>query len=101
MSEISEITQANSDGIPWQVKAVALLGTTSVIALYLVYVLASEVRAQNAAILTGQHELSVLLREHISSNQQQTDQGAAILRVLRTNCVNQAKDNDARERCLR
>lgn len=101
MSESHEIPTSAWDSLPAQAKAIVTVGVPSVIAMYLVYVLAGNVAAGQKESLAAQKDTQNLLREHMSSMAQQTTDQAAILRVLRTNCVNQAKDNDARERCLR
>lgn len=98
---MSEIPSSTWDNLPAQAKAIVTIGVPSVIAMYLVYILAGNVAAGQRESLSAQKETQQLLREHIAMNATTSDQSTAILRVLRTNCVNQAKDNDARERCLR
>lgn len=91
----------DTDGMPWQVKALGFIGVPSAIALYLVYSLVSGI---TPAVLSMQSTMSTLV---ISMNNIALDHAAAkqqneqILRVLRASCVNSATDNEARERCLR
>ncbi len=98
-ADLDPIFQSN--GMPWQVKAVLLIGVPSVIALYLVW---SLVHGVIPVLLQGQTTMNQILmamqsvsQEHVSSRQQ-TD---TMIAILRANCVNNSQTAEARERCLR
>lgn len=89
------------DGMPWQMKAVALIGVPSAIAVYLVWAMVS-------TVVSSVDITQRMMSEHVAStsilSSDQTAlrrQNEEIIRVLRTSCVNAAKDNTGREQCLR
>lgn len=89
----------SGEAMPWQIKAVGLVGVPSAIAIYLVYTLASGIvpamqemsRTQNSILIA----MTTLSMDHATSR----SQNDSILRVLRTTCSNNAQTMDARERC--
>jgi hypothetical protein len=88
------------DGTPWQVKAAVLLGAPTVFAGYLIWALVSGIVPAILSMQTTMSNLvsavSVITSDHQAARQQNEN----MLRVLRANCVNQSKDDAARERCL-
>ena len=99
-------------GMPWQVKALGIFGAPTLIACYLVWLLGNTMLA---SVVSTQR----LVVEHVGQQTAQTQamasqaqaqatmlgslerQNDEVIRILRTACVNDAKDNGSRERCLR
>jgi hypothetical protein len=89
------------EGMPWQVKALGIVGVPAAIAIYLVWALVSQIAP---AILSMNSLLSAHVAQMTTLMGEQTqikNQNEAIIRILKTSCVNAAKDMVERERCLR
>lgn len=80
--------------LPRWVKAAALLGAPTMIAFYLVWWSTSQLSAQNA-------ELLHLLRPHVTAGEEMKKALYVIVELERVQCVNAARDDDARRRCAR
>lgn len=88
------------DGMPWWVKAIGLVGVPSAIALYLIWALVNAVIptvVQMQQMLSDHMKAQERMREEQSLTNTRTD---TIIKVLRITCINQAKDDVSRERCL-
>lgn len=95
------------NGMPWWVKAIGVVGVPSALAIYLVYTLVSWGNVVVAQANTGK-ELQAMLTQHVAAMAQMAtdqasvkEQNVVIIRVLRSSCVNSAKSNEERDRCLR
>lgn len=83
-------------GLPWWVRAIALIGIPGAIAVYLVWIGATEVpqiKAEELSIKTEVIENQRLMREHAEDT-------AAIYRMLVRVCSNTAKTEFERQRCF-
>lgn len=100
MAELFQGSQSEND-MPWQVKAVGLIGVPSVIALYAVYILAGEVRENQRKTLEniGMHSMHTaqLVSEVDKTNAQQEK----LKSILQSICVNTSRTEQARRDCLR
>lgn len=77
-------------------KAIATIGTTSVIALFLVYVSATEMPKLSAMVNDTRKQADAnrdLLREHMAQNDE-------LLRLMRWICVGVSKDDNDRRQCF-
>lgn len=89
-----------SDGLPWQIKAIGIIGVPSAIALFLVYSMVSGIVPAMLSMQTTMSNIVTAVGNIASDHVQQKAQNEQILKVLRANCVNNAKDAIERERCL-
>lgn len=93
--------QSETDGMPWQIKAVGLIGVPSAIACYLIWALVSGVvpamlsMQQTMGTLVG--TISSITTEHAA----QKVQNERIIQILQATCVNAAQTTIDRERCIR
>lgn len=91
-------------GSPWWVRAVWLLGAPSVIAIGLTWWMTSTADAKLARIDHGVSTAAVEATSHddrVRTNFQRLETSQAeTLRILTAVCVNAAKDEAARNRCL-
>jgi hypothetical protein len=82
--------------LPWWVRAIAVIGIPGAIAVYLVFVGATEIPKIKTEITATRVEvltLQKLMYEHI-------EQDAALHRMLQRICSNTAKNEDAKQRCF-
>jgi hypothetical protein len=93
--------QTDTDGIPWQIRAIVLMGVPSAIACYLVWVLASNISPSLSAQGQTLNQLVLSVSNMRDEHSQMRAVNEAMLRVLQASCVNNAKDSIERERCLR
>jgi hypothetical protein len=77
---------------PWYIKAASTFGVPAAIALYLIYYLTTSMPTKADMLLIGDQ-----LRTHVSSTQTDLTE---IRRVLVASCVNSAKNDAERDRCL-
>ena len=88
---------AESNGMPWWVKAAGVVGVPSLIAVFLVYALASGHQATTDDIAKD-------VKAHAEASELHTSDSKAALdrieRIFRVMCVNAAADSMQRERCL-
>lgn len=88
------------DSMPWWVKAIGFVGVPSVIALGLVYALVTSIAPlmiNNNKMLTD-HMLQ--MSTMVAEQQQIRGQNERIIKVLTSSCVNGAKTQDERNRCI-
>jgi hypothetical protein len=78
--------------MPWQVKAIATLGVSTILALWFPYWLTN-------AIEPAIRDIQQMLKEHVYDQTVVKSQNETIIRVLRANCVNQAANREDRDRC--
>jgi hypothetical protein len=82
--------------LPWWVRAIAVIGIPGAIAVFLVYVGATEIPKIKTEIVATRVEvlnLQRLTNEHVEQN-------AAMYRMLQRICSNTAKNEDAKQRCF-
>lgn len=89
----------NGEQMPWQVKAIGLVGVPSAIAIYLVYTLASGIVPAMQEMSRMQTSLLLTMNQFAMDHSTTKVQNESVLRVLRTTCANNAQTMDARERC--
>lgn len=91
-------------GLPWWVKAIVIVGVPSAIALGLVW-------SNQTQLATKTYENNTYLRQIIAEErehdgrvllrfQQLAEQTGETNRILMANCVNNARTEDARDRCV-
>lgn len=85
-------TKVNGD-MPWQVRAIGIFGVPSVIAMFLVYTMAS-----NIGPLTN--SIDALTAEVRQTNTQARAEYMAMRRLLTANCLNGAQNQEEQRRCL-
>jgi len=83
-------------GMPWWVRAIAIIGIPGVLAIYLVYVGAQELPSIRRAAEQTEREV-VANREVIRGLITQTD---ALQRTVQRICYNTAKTDAERDRCF-
>ena len=90
--------------LPSSIRAVGIVGTPSIAALYLMYILAGDVKdaseASREQALANGVQLQALRADFTTAVSQRTIENNAILSILRQMCVNQAPDKVAAERCI-
>lgn len=89
------------DGMPWQVKAVGIIGVPSAIAIYLVYSMVQGVVPAIANVQTTTNSLVLAMGELTKDHAAVRMQNESMIRILQATCVNAAKTNEERERCFR
>ena len=91
----------NGNGMPWQVKAVGLIGVPSVIAIYLVWALVADVRINQQS----SKENLALHAIQTNSVSEQNKELLQVLKRLQTSvdrlCANTAKNYNERNECFR
>lgn len=94
-------SDTSTDGLPWQLKAVGVIGVPSAIAIYLVYSLINGIIPAlvngNALLSSHMSQMGLFVADQTTIKMQNED----ILKVLRISCTNQAKTDSDRDRCLR
>lgn len=91
-----EDRRAPSSYLPWWVRTIVIIGPTSAIAIYLVYIVATEVpklKAEQIAIHAEVAEGNRLLMRHV-------EQEAAVFRMTQRVCSNTARTEEQRQRCF-
>ena len=90
-------------GMPWWVRAVIMIGPIGVLALGLAY---QNAFVTNQGVVQNGRIISEVRQEAIAHDRRVTDQFNALTvhtvetnRILMAGCVNNAKDEDARDRC--
>lgn len=89
------------DGMPWQVKAIGIIGVPSAIAIYLVFSIVQGVVPAIANVQTTTNSLVIAMNEMTKDHTAVRIQNENMFRVLQATCVNAAKTNEERERCFR
>lgn len=84
-------------GLPQWVRAIALVGVPSAIALYLVYNLTGFATTGLASLQRQMDAHAQVLIQHDANTLRNAD---ALLRVMLRVCLNTAKNTDDRQRCV-
>lgn len=90
--------------LPWQVKAIGLIGVPSVIALFLVYNLVdvrnSDARTNATAMNGLATAISAAAAQAVAHTLESREQGQRLERYLQLICVNTAKTDDQKRDCF-
>jgi len=88
------------DGMPWWVKAIGFVGVPSAIAMFLIWALVQNVvpavLEMQKTVNTMAVQVATVSAEHAESKRQTEE----VIKVLRGNCINQAKSYEEKNRCL-
>lgn len=91
------------NGMPWQVKAIGLVGVPSVIALLLVWAVIGAFSAEAAANTKAVNEATQLIREHSTASKTDAEFAREMMResirLQRATCENTAKNDFDRANC--
>ena len=90
-------TNGNGNGTPAWLKAAVQLGTPAVIAIYLVYWITTVVSPKLDAHTEADQAIRGMITAHVDSSGRVN---AEILFYLRSLCINAAKNQTERERCV-
>ena len=91
-------------GMPWYIRALGVVGFPVVCAIYLVWLTGQALPAQMGAMLTRQNEIMVSITAYHDVAAQkwsmQEDTNKELITIARATCVNAARDETSRNRCL-
>ena len=97
---MSDTTNGNSQ-MPWQVKAIGLIGAPTAIACYLVYILAGEVKTVSTETRQGLTSHASQTTELINRMDEANREQKLLKLLLQRICVNTAKTEQTRADCFR
>ena len=91
-------------GLPWWLRGVYIVGIVGGIALYLTYIMAQALPSKIDNVQLRVDEVKALDVQHANSFENKwSDQESInkeLISVMRATCINAAKNDDARNRCL-
>jgi hypothetical protein len=100
--------QIGGDGMPWQIKAIIMLGVPSVIALFLVYIFAFKLVTQVEALphIEGKVDASIeaikeLTKAIKESTVEDHKHGERLERLIQIGCVRESRTERDRLDCLK
>jgi hypothetical protein len=89
------------NGMPWQIKAIGLVGVPSVIAIYLTYALVADFRVSQLSINNNLNAHSFQAQQLIEQNRKIEGLMDAIKNLNQRICVNTSRVQTERNECFR
>jgi hypothetical protein len=91
-------------GLPWWVRSLAVVGFPVMAAAYLTWLVGQALPSKLEAVQLKANEIYTLEYQHnttfLQNWSKQDDTNAELISIARATCVNAAKDETARNRCL-